>query len=413
MSKTLVISRVFPPQVGGSGRFLWEVYRRQPAHEYCFAVGEHAGSEAFDRECPFVIERLPLHVGNWGLLPFGFPAYLANYWRLRKFALRERVVAVHAATLFPEGLLGLALSRKLGAPFVCFVHGEETPTAAASRELSWLARRILNGARRIIANSENTRRMILRYWPVDEKNVTVITPGVDVQRFRPAARDAAIRDRLGWTGRRVVLTAGRLQERKGHDHLLRALPAIRAAVPDVLYAIAGDGERRGALEALTATLGLGDCVQFLGELRDEPLIECYQQCDLLALPNREVNGDFEGFGMVLVEAQACGRPVVAGASGGTAETLRAGETGRVVDCTRPELLAETLIDLLGQPDRLDAMGAAGRQWAVEQFDWDVLAARARDVFSEAAGFLGGAAAGSSYPNKAVRHSSPVGAGAKS
>ena len=210
--------------------------------------------------------------------------------------------------------------------------------------------------------------------------LTVVTPGVDVEQFQPAAPNPAVRERLGWSGRRVVLTAGRLQQRKGHDCLIRALPEIRRHVPDILYAIAGDGERRATLESLAHSLNVQDCVQFLGELSDSNLIECFQQCELAALPNREVNGDFEGFGMVLVEAQACGRPVLAGTSGGTAETLRPGESGRLVNCERPEPLAQALIEMLNDSKGLDRMGAAARDWAVRQFDWELLAARAAEVF---------------------------------
>jgi phosphatidylinositol alpha-1,6-mannosyltransferase len=221
----------------------------------------------------------------------------------------------------------------------------------------------------------------LKHWPSVRDKLTVITPGVDIERFRPAPTDAQVRQRLGWAGRRVVLTAGRLQMRKGHDCLIRALPAIRDTIPDVLYAIVGEGDRRDALQSLAAEIGVLDCVRFHGALGDDELIECYQQCDVLALPNREVNGDFEGFGMVLVEAQACGRPVLAGASGGTAETMRPGDTGWLVNCDKPEPLAQALVDALSDATKLDQFGAAGRRWAVDQFDWDALAARASKVFN--------------------------------
>src|SRR5205814_1805956 len=106
---------------------------------------------------------------------------------------------------------------------------------------------------------------------------------------------------------------------------------------------------------------------------------CYQQCDLFVLPNREVNGDFEGFGMVLVEAQACGKPVIAGDSGGTRETMRPGETGLLVNCEGPELLANEVSELLLDRARREQMGSAARCWAEEQFDWQRLAARMKNV----------------------------------
>lgn len=123
-------------------------------------------------------------------------------------------------------------------------------------------------------------------------------------------------------------------------------------------------------------------MRFYGELADTELISCCQQCDLAALPNRDVDGDFEGFGMVLVEAQACGRPVLAGASGGAPETLRDGETGRVVRCEEPSAIAAAVIAMLADVEKLERMGIAARAWAVERFNWDAIAAKAEAVFGE-------------------------------
>jgi phosphatidylinositol alpha-1,6-mannosyltransferase len=189
-----------------------------------------------------------------------------------------------------------------------------------------------------------------------------------------------MREQLGWGGRPVVLTVGRLQKRKGHDMLIQALPAVRRRIPDVLYAIVGAGEERAALEKLVHKQKVDRHVQFLGEVDDAGLIRCYQQCDLFTLPNRREGSDIEGFGMVLLEAQACGRPVLAGDSGGTAETMRVPQTGRIVACDRPEPLAEMLIELLRQPDELNRMGEAGRRWVVEQFDWEALTRQAERLF---------------------------------
>ncbi len=380
----LLISRVFPPQVGGSGRFLWEIYRRQDGAELVTAAGECAGSEGFDGDAPFPIVRMPLHFRNWGLLPLGFRSYASVFLHLRKIVRRQRIAAVHAATLLPEGFLAWMLHHKYGLPYVCFVHGEELGCAATSRELSWMTDHVVRGASRLIANSANTRELILKAWPAADEKIAVVTPGVDATRFCPAERDDQVRRRLGWAGRRVVLTVGRLQERKGHDRLIEALPAIRREIPDILYAIVGDDERRARLASLAVATGVQNCVKFHDELADAQLIECYQQCDLMALPNREINGDIEGFGMVLVEAQACGRPVLAGASGGTVETMRPGETGRLVDCTRPEPLAAALIEMLSSPLALEEMGVAARQWMVRNFDWSVIAQRAREAMGESA-----------------------------
>jgi phosphatidyl-myo-inositol dimannoside synthase len=123
-------------------------------------------------------------------------------------------------------------------------------------------------------------------------------------------------------------------------------------------------------------------VQFVGALDDAGLLAAYQQCDLFALPNRAVGNDVEGFGMVLLEAQACARPVLAGASGGTAETLQPGTTGVLVPCERPDEPASALAELLSDPARLERMGTAARARMETTFDWPARAAEAARVFAQ-------------------------------
>src|SRR4029078_4661381 len=159
--------------------------------------------------------------------------------------------------------------------------------ATYSREHAWLVRKVLNAAEFLIANSANTRRILCEEWGQEEQRVHVLHPGVDTRYFSPAPRDTEARKRLGWNERPVLLTVGRLQKRKGHDMLIRALKTIRQSVPDVLYAIVGDGEERGPLEALALSEGVSQHVQFLGEINDAQLLTCYRQCDLFVLPNRQ------------------------------------------------------------------------------------------------------------------------------
>jgi phosphatidylinositol alpha-1,6-mannosyltransferase len=295
---------------------------------------------------------------------------------------RSRPDAIHCAKALPEGLLGLLAHLRHGTPYCCYVHGEELTLARTSRDLTWLTRLVLQRAALIIANSTNTQRLLDEDWHVSSQ-VVVMHPGVDTTQFAPAPPDADVRARLGWTGRRVVLTVGALQKRKGQDMMLRALPAIRAAYPDVLYVMAGEGWERDDLERIVDELQLHDSVQFREVRTDAELAEYYQQCDLFALPNRRVGWDIEGFGIVLLEAQACGKAVLAGRSGGTADTLLPGVTGELVDCETPEPLANAVVALLCNPARLQAMGTRGRALMVERFDWSVLVSQAVSIFSSA------------------------------
>ncbi len=378
----LLLSEIFPPRHGGSGRWFWELYRRLPSQTVAVAAGEHEGQEAFDRTHEMRVCRLPLEQSQYGLRSWsGLRGYRRALQSLRGVLKHERIDAVHAGRVLPEGWLAWRIKRRHGLRYLVYVHGEDINCYGQSRELSWMVRRVLRGAEVVICNSENSRQLLARQWRVPDVKVCVLHPGADVQRFVPAGRDERVRAALGWSGRCVVLTVGRLQRRKGHDQLISALPLIRRRVPNVFYAIIGAGDESEYLRRLVQEHDVADAVQFRGEPNDDALVRCYQQCDLFALPNREVGGDIEGFGMVLVEAQACGKPVIAGDSGGTRETMRVGETGLIVDCTRAETLASAVGDLLLDPARCESMGRAGRRWAIEHFGWTELAREAAQVFA--------------------------------
>jgi len=380
---TMLVSEIFPPRTGGSGRWFFEIYRRLPQGQFLVAAGEHPEAHEFDSSQTLPIQRLPLALSAWGLKSFtGLRGYFRAVRQLRRSVKQRQVTMIHCGRCLPEGFVAYLLSWWTGTPYGCFVHGEDVTTAATSRELSWMIRRVFGRARFVIANSRSTRQILLDQWRLPEDKVRLLYPGCDTQRFVPVPRSEEARRQLGWQDRQVILTVGRLQKRKGHDMLIAALPIIQAAIPNVFYSIIGDGEERATLEALATRLGVRERVQFQGETTDTTLAQAYQQCDLFALPNRTEGSDIEGFGMVLVEAQACGRPVLAGDSGGTAETMKQRETGRIVDCTKPEPLAAALIDLLSDPQRLDAMGSAGRHWVVSQFDWTELAKQAAQLFAK-------------------------------
>jgi len=379
--KVLLLSEIFPPQNGGSGRWFQEIYSRLPRENVVVAAGEHPAQAKFDTTHNMNLHRLALTMPQWGLKSV---SALRDYWRLfrtvRRIVRSEGVTQIHCGRCLPEGWLAFLLKKFCRVPYVCYVHGEDVESAATSRELSWMVNRVLTNADYLIANSQNTASLLTQNWQLPESHVKVLHPGCDASRFTPAARSESVREELGWKDRSVVLTVGRLQERKGHDVMIEALTTIREAIPNVLFAIVGDGEQRERLNELVTELGVADHVQFLGEVDDETMIRCYQQCDLFALANRQVGRDIEGFGMVLVEAQACGRPVLAGASGGTRETMDIGRTGVVVPCEKADGLATEVTRLLLDRQGLEEMGKAARPWVVEHLDWNALSRQAAEQF---------------------------------
>lgn len=383
--KTLLISSVFPPQDGGSGRWFWEIYRRLPRSEYHVVTGTHPRAAEFDATHDLNLTRIPFSLSTWGTSSV---AGLGGYWRLwkhiRQIVRQHSIERIHCGACLPDGWIAFLCRRFLKIPYVCYMHGEELCYAGASRELGWMSRRVLGNADFIIANSINTENILRDRWGVPPSQIRRLSPGVDTRWFCPAPRNPGVRETLGWGERLVILTVGRLQKRKGHEQFIRALPAISRHFPRVLYVIAGQGEQYTALQSLVDELDLRQFVRFMGSVSEECLLQCYQQCDLFVLPNRQIGYDVEGFGMVLIEAQACSRAVIAGVTGGTTETMQVPQTGLLIDPDDSNEMVETIIKLLDEPRELHRMGEAGRRWVKEQFDWEQLARQAYATFENIA-----------------------------
>ena len=378
MTKILLFSEIFPPAHGGSGRWFSEIYGRFPEQSVAFLVGEHERSNAFDSQFHHPIYPRNLSSSEWGLRSWsGLRFHIRNWRKLRRIVKQERIDHVHCGRCLPEGVAALMLKWRTGVPYTCYVHGEDVETALTSRELTWLTRRVMKHADKIICNSENSLRILEEKWDLDPGKFVVMTPGVDIDHFCP---DPGTPIPESWQGRLNLLTVGRLQRRKGQDMMIRALPALAEQFPEINYAIIGGGEDRSLLEKLAKELGVANRVQFLGEVNDDQMIAYYRHCDLFALPNRRVGNDDEGFGMVLLEAQACGRPVLAGDSGGTRETFEDGKTGFLADCTSPETIVSAIVPALGDRDKLDEMGRAGRKHVESRFGWETLAKKAKEIF---------------------------------
>jgi phosphatidylinositol alpha-1,6-mannosyltransferase len=385
----LLLSEIFPPRHGGSGRWFYELYRRLETGTVTIVTQDNAdpGDQRVDTEFPQRIQRTAMASPSWGLLSVtGLLFYtrtLMRVLRLKPNGLSQ----IHCGRTIPEGFIGLLLAKLLGKPLLCYVHGEDIEVARTSRELTWIVNRVLRGADRLICNSQNTKSLLMEHWHVPAQKIEVINPGVDEQTFCPAEPDPAFRKKYGWNERFVCLTVGRLQRRKGHDKMIEAIPHIKTEIPTILYVIVGQGDNYPNLVAAVKKLGLDLHVQFLNEIEDEDLVRCYQQCDLFILPNRSDGNDIEGFGMVLVEAQAAGKPVIAGDSGGTGETMDIGGTGMIVDCTKPERIAEAILSAREGIQEGRFTAADCRQHVLDKLTWEKHTNQACKVFEQLGALL--------------------------
>ncbi|MHB1054197.1 MAG: glycosyltransferase family 4 protein, partial [Thiobacillus sp.] len=199
-------------------------------------------------------------------------------------------------------------------------------------------------------------------------------PGVDVSVFRPGLDVSGLRESLGIRpGDKLVFSVGRLSRRKGFDQMIRAVAQLRGEDIPVRYVIAGIGEDADYLDGLIAEHNMQGVVHRIGAVSEADLPRWMNTCDVFAMPNREINGDNEGFGMVFIEAAACGKPSLAGKSGGTGSAVLDGETGFRVDADKIQNVVAALHQLLMDNDLRSTLGKAAQARVYMQFSWEAVA----------------------------------------
>ncbi len=370
----LLVTELFPPAFGGSAVLLHEVYSRLQGWPITVLTDE-ATSPGPDLTPPggLTILRRPIGTRQWGFAQAaGTRHHLKVASMIRRMSLRRGTI-VHCGRALPEGIAAWLSHLSWGSPYICWSHGEDVTMAGTSRELTLVMRRVYRGAAGVIANSENTRRLVIELG-VRPARVHVVYPGVDANRFHPGVDGRRLRSTLASEGDTVLLSVGRLQRRKGHDLVINALAALARTCPRLKYVIVGDGEERERLEQLATAQGVADRVVFAGQVADDVLPEYYAASDVFLMPNREEQGDIEGFGIVFLEAAASGRPVIGGLTGGVREAVEQNVTGVLVGGADVLELAEAIRRFARSASLRDQMGRAGRDRAVERFTWQRAAA---------------------------------------
>jgi phosphatidylinositol alpha-1,6-mannosyltransferase len=358
---SLLVTNDFPPKIGGIQSYLYELWRRLPPAETTVLTTNYAGDKRWDAHRAFRVVR----ARESQFLP---TASLAR--RIDALAREVRADVIFLDPWLPLGHLG---PRLRAAPYVVVVHGAEVTVPGRLPGTRHLGARTLDAAAGIVAASDYSAREAVRAARRALPGV-VIPPGVDTERFRPLDPTArsAVRAAFGIDrDRPLALGVSRLVPRKGFDVLVRAAAALD---PCVQVAIAGGGRDRRRLDRLVEQLGLGSRTHVIGRVPDDALAPLYASADVFAMPCRDrwLGLEAEGFGIVFLEAAACGIPVVAGRSGGSHEAVDDGTTGFVVDGRAVAEVGDALSRLFEDAELRERMGLAARDRAVTEFSYDRL-----------------------------------------
>jgi phosphatidylinositol alpha-1,6-mannosyltransferase len=364
--RLLMITELFLPTKGGTAVSFDDDFRRLGGKEVHIITADVPGAEDFDRHHPNSIHRLVFKRYEW-LKPESLFIYSKLFLQSLWLTATQRVHAIFAGRVLPEGLVALIVARLTRRPVLVYAHGEELTGWGRGRKFQAMCF-TMQKADWILANSDNTRDTLVSLIGVEPQRVALIYPTVDEDRFRQGRPDENLSSAIGLEGgKKLILSVGRLHRRKGFDNVIRSLPALLEQGLDAEYALIGIGEDLAYLQGLARELDVADRVHFLGHVSYENLPRWYNTCDLYAMPNRDIDGDSEGFGLVFLEAAASGKPAIAGKAGGTGSAVLEGVTGLRVDGENVAEIAAALERLLNDPAESARMGQAARQRVLANF----------------------------------------------
>lgn len=383
--RLLVTAFDYRPKLGGVATCAYELastLSRTPGITLRLLAPAQSGDRDFDAAAPFETVRIKLPKSAIGtILPLSL--------HLRAEIARFKPDAVINLLWHPCGVATLLSnsSRLFGPrpPYFVITHGVELMESTRNWRkqlrggLAFVKRSVLRNAAGILAVSRYTARLAQDEARMGPETTVVCHNGVDTDRFKPAPKSAELARKYKLEDRFVFLTVSRLVPNKGIDQALRALALLKTEA-NIAYLIAGTGPDLPRLQRLTRELGLGEIVIFCGAVAPERLPEYYNTADCFVLLSREdkLAPSVEGFGIVFLEAAACGKPAIAGNSGGIPDAVADQRTGWLTDPKDPRAVADAMLACVRSPGKTAQIGAAARDRVLNGFTWQHVANRVLD-----------------------------------
>jgi len=379
----LLISYDYPPYLGGIANISYQIASQldKKGERLIVVAQKTKGDREFDknnnlltyrRTNIFILRELVLLL----LLPY--------------LVLRHKIDIIYMLVWWPGGLATYLTSKILGIPYILHAHGLEFIDC----KKTWLDKikyglfrnryksLILRNAKRIIACSHFTKNIVIKLGAIED-NVNIIFNGVDIDMFKPGLDSAKIIARHKLEGKKIILTVSRLKRYKGHETVINLMPALLRRIPDVVYLIIGPGPGREFLMSLVEKLNLQNKVIFIGRVSDS-LPRYYNACNLYIMLTKEWldKGEFEGFGLVFLEANSCGKPVIGAKTGGIPDAIIDGKTGYLVDPNNNQEIIDKISLILENPEFAKTLGEEGRNRIVKEgLTWEGVAKRVRTILA--------------------------------
>ncbi len=366
--RLLLLSSEFPPGPGGIGTHGHRLTCELTAlgwDSLVVASQDYASEEEiarFNSAQPFPVERVRPVAGS---LVEGI-----YRWRVASRCIKKHKPDVLLASGSRAVWLAAILARRHGIPWIAIGHGTEFGTRAAVAKR--MTRHAFSRADNVICVSEFTRQQ-MNAAGIRARASQVIENGADHIQFTvlPEKEVKDFRCCLGFGDSEILLTVGQVSERKGQSAVIRALPHVLKEAPKTQYVMVGLPTKEKEYRELAIQLGVSDHVHFMGRVAGESVLRFMNVCDVFVMTSRHTGaGDFEGYGIAVVEAAFCGKPALVSAASGLSEAIVDGVTGYAVDPDKPEAIAQALVRLLRDDDLRQEMGRAARERALREQTWE-------------------------------------------
>ena len=355
MKILLLTLEYWPEHVGGVARYLDTLVHHWPKDDEVFVL-THTRLDLRNEGNVRWTKLVENHKFGWWKM-FG---------QTRDFIKQNKIDTLIISHVVPVGYIAYLQKKVYGTPYVVILHGLDIALTTQSWWKKFLTKIILKNAKLIIANSQDTISIVNRNYHMYPE---IVYPALHDEK--PEVNQNLVdklKDKYDLAGKKVILTVGRLVERKGQDKIIEALPEVIKKIPDLKYIIVGRGEYQEHLQKIARQLNIEDKIIFVTRAEDDELNAWYQICDIFVMVSRILNqSDREGFGIVYLEAAYFQRPSIAGKFGGAMEAVINGETGLLVDSHSPAEIAQAIIKLLQDDDLRKHLGEQGKMRVEREF----------------------------------------------
>ncbi|HLG24625.1 MAG TPA: glycosyltransferase family 4 protein [Candidatus Nanoarchaeia archaeon] len=306
------------------------------------------------------------------------PLFLASQLKNAVSIMRkEKVELIHAHWQIPQGIIGVYLKKMFKVPLVVTIHGSDLFPLKSSF-LKKLQHYVVKNADKITVNSDTAKKELVSRFPDSETKIRIISMGVDTKLF--SSKKTALSKK--YPKQKIILFVGRINEQKGIEYLIDAMPRVLKKIKNAHLVIIGEGGHKKSLIEKSRKMGLGKCMDFTGPKTQKEISDFYNLSDVFVLPSVTSKIGTESFGLVIAEAMACGTCVIGSSSGGIKDIIQDEKNGLIFEEKNSSELAEKIILVLSNPKLRNSLAKNGAISAKNNYSWDIVSKKFLEIYGE-------------------------------